>query len=117
MINGRHLEMKNIFSFLDDTFSMSISHLIERLIPIEDLGPHLFWKAMDEKKASLRDLIGGALQHFMKCKVLHQFGKDGIIQREDTMIMQGIIRHPHWNEWVRMMSKGLYDHFQIYVIG
>ena len=30
MINGRHLEMRNLFSFLDDTFSMSISHIRER---------------------------------------------------------------------------------------
>ena len=25
MINGRHLDMRNLFSFLDDTFSVSIS--------------------------------------------------------------------------------------------
>ena len=71
MINGRHLDMRNLFSFLDDTFSMSISQLKERLLPTADPKPHWFWKAMDEKKVSLRDLIGGALQHFMRCKVLH----------------------------------------------
>ena len=65
MMNGRHLEMRNIFSFLDDTFSMSISQLKERLLPAADLEPHWFWKAMDEKKVSLRDIIGGALQHIM----------------------------------------------------
>ena len=66
MMNGRHLEMRNIFSFLDDTFSKSISQLKERLLPAADLEPHWFWKDMDEKKVSLRDLIGGALQHFME---------------------------------------------------
>ena len=69
-----------------------------------------------EKRISLRDLIGGALQHFMKGKVLHQFGEDGILQREDTMIMQHIIHHPHWDEWVTI-SKGLHDHLQIYDMG
>ena len=49
----------------------------------------------------------------MKCKVLHQFGEDGILQREDTMIMQYLIHHPHGDEWVRMISKGLHDHLQI----
>ena len=66
MINGRHIEIKNLLSFLDDHFSMSISHLKEKLLPTEDTKPHWFWKAMDEKKVSLRDLIRGALQHFMK---------------------------------------------------
>ena len=32
MIDGRHLEMRNIFSFPDDTFSMSTSQLKEKLI-------------------------------------------------------------------------------------
>ena len=66
MIDGRHLEMRNIFSFLDDTFSISISQLKEKLIPTADPEPHWFWRAIDEKKVSLRDLIGGALQHFME---------------------------------------------------
>ena len=66
---------------------MSILQLKERLLSVPDLEPHWFWKAMDEKKVSLRDLIGGALQHFMECKVFYQFGEDGILQREDTMIM------------------------------
>ena len=50
MMNGRHLEMRNIFSFLDDTFSMSISQLKERLLLAAEPEPHWFWKAMDEKK-------------------------------------------------------------------
>ena len=87
MINGRHLEMSNLFSFLDDPFSMSISQLKEKLLPTADPKTHFFWKAMDENKVSLRDLIEGALQHVMKCKVLHKLGEDGILQREDTMIM------------------------------
>ena len=40
MINGRHLEMRNIFSFLDDTFSMSISQLKEGLLPTVYLESH-----------------------------------------------------------------------------
>ena len=36
MIDGRHLEMRNIFSFLDETFSMSISRLKEKLLPVAD---------------------------------------------------------------------------------
>ena len=50
----------------------------------------------------------------MECKVLHQFGEDGILQREDTMIMKHITHHPSWGEWVRMISKGLHDHLKIY---
>ena len=72
---------------------------------------------MDEKKVLLRDLIGGALQYFMKCKDLHHFGEDGILQREDTMIMQHITHPTYWGEWVRMISKGLHDHLQIYDMG
>ena len=87
MLNGINIAMRNILSFLDDTLSMSISYLKERLLPTVDPGPHWFLKAMDEKKVSLGDLIGGAFQHFMECKVLHQFWKDGILEREDTMFM------------------------------
>ena len=32
MINGRHLEMRNLFSLLDDPFSMSLSPLKEKLL-------------------------------------------------------------------------------------
>ena len=66
MMNGRHLDMRNIFSFLDDTFSMNISQLKKGLLPASDPKPHWFWKAMDEKKVSLRDIIGGAIQHIME---------------------------------------------------
>ena len=117
MVDGRHLEMRNILSFLYEILPMSISQLKERLLPTTDPEPHWFWKAMDEKKVSLRDLTRGALQHFMKCKVLHQFGEDGILQWEDTIFMQYIIHHPHWDEWVIMVSKGLQDHLQIYDMG
>ena len=103
MMNGRHIEMINLFSFLDDTFSMSISQLKEKLLPAADPKPHWFWRTFGEKIISLRDLIGGALQHFMKCKVLHQFGEDGILQREDTMIMQHITQLPYLSEWMRMV--------------
>ena len=117
MKNGRHLEMRNIFSFLDDPFSMSISQLKEKLLPATDPKHHWFWRVFGEKRISLRDLIGGALQHFMNCKVLQQFWEDGILQREDTMIMQHILHNPRLDEWVRMISKGLYDHLQIYDMG
>ena len=66
MIDSRHLEMRNIFSFLDDTFSMSISQLKEKLLPAGDLEPCWFWRAIDEKKVSLRDLMGGALENIME---------------------------------------------------
>ena len=45
MMNGRHLDMRNIFSFLDDTFSMSISQLKERLLPAADPQPHWFGRS------------------------------------------------------------------------
>ena len=73
VIDGRNLEMRNIFSFLDDTFSMSISQLKERLLPAVDPEPYWFWKAIDGKKVSWRDLMGGALQHIMECKFLQKF--------------------------------------------
>ena len=96
IVDGRHLEMRNIFSLLDDPFSMSISILKEKLLPAVDPTPIWFWRAFDEKRISLRDIIGGALQHFMKCKVIQQFGGDGILQREDTMILQHITHIPYW---------------------
>ena len=66
MIDGRHLETRNIFSFLDDTFLMIISQLEEKLIPIADQKPYWFWRAIDEKRISWRDLIGGAPQNSME---------------------------------------------------
>ena len=68
MIDGRHLEIGNLFPFQDDSFSMSISQLKEKLIPAADPKPYWFWRAIDEKRLSWRDLIGGALQHIMECK-------------------------------------------------
>ena len=53
MIDGRHLEMGNIFPFQDDSFLMSISQFKEKFLPIADLEPHWFWKAIDEKKVSV----------------------------------------------------------------
>ena len=58
MIYGRHLEMRNIFSFLDDPFSISISQFKEKLLPTTDPKIHWFWRAFGEKRISLRDLIG-----------------------------------------------------------
>ena len=117
MVDCRHLEMKNLLSFLDDPFSMSISQLKERLLPTADPKIHWFWRAFGEKRISLRDIIGGTPQHFMKCKFLHHFGEDGILQREDTMIMQHITHPPYWEEWVRMIRNGLHEYLQIYAMG
>ena len=86
-MKSRHLEMRNILSFLDDNFSMSISLLKEKLLLAVNPKLIWFWRAFGGEKISLRDLMRGALQHFMECKVLQQFGEDGILQREDTMIM------------------------------
>ena len=66
MINGRHPEMRNIFSFLNDPFSMSITQLKEKLLSAADPKLHWFWRVFGENRISLRDLIRGALQHFMK---------------------------------------------------
>ena len=66
MVDGRHIEVRNPFSFLDDPFSMSSPQFKEKLIPAKDTEPYLFWKAMHEEEISWRDFIGGALQHIMK---------------------------------------------------
>ena len=66
MSKGRHLEMRKFFSSLDDTLSMSMPQLKERLLLAADQRPLWFWKAMHEEEVSLGDPIGGALQHFMK---------------------------------------------------
>ena len=66
MVDGRHLEMGNLFPFQDDSFSMSISQLKEKILPAADPEPYWFWRAIDEKRISWRDLNGGALQHFME---------------------------------------------------
>ena len=66
MVDGRHLEVRNPFSFLDDTFSMRTPQLKEKLLPTADPRPLWFWKAMHEEEISWRDFTGGALQHIMK---------------------------------------------------
>ena len=72
MVDGRHLEVRNPFSFLGDTFSMSTPQLKEKLLLATDPRPPWFWKAMHEEEISWRYFIGGALQHIMKCKVLQK---------------------------------------------
>ena len=72
MVDGRHLEVRNPFSFLDDTFSMSTPQLKEKLLPVVVLRPHWFRKTMNEEEVSSRDPMKCALQHFMECKVLQQ---------------------------------------------
>ena len=64
--DSRHLGVRNPFSFQDDTFSMSSSQLKEELL-LSDPRPHWFWKTMDEREVSRRDLIGDALRHTMEC--------------------------------------------------
>ena len=44
---------------------------------------------------------------------LREFGN----HMTSPMFMQNIIHHPLWDEWVRMISKGLHDHLQIYDMG
>ena len=66
MSKGRHLEMRNSFSSLDDTLSMSMPQLKERLLLAEYLRHIWFWKAMHEEEVSSGDPIGGALRNFMK---------------------------------------------------
>ena len=75
----RDLEMRSIFSPLDDTLSMSMLQLKKRLLPAADPKPHWFWKAIVGRKVSLRDLNRDAFQYFMRCKVLHWFKGDGIL--------------------------------------
>ena len=73
MMDGRHLEVGNPFSLLDDPFSMSTSLLKETLLLEENPRPLWFWKAMHEEEISWRDFIRGALPHIMECKILQQF--------------------------------------------
>ena len=81
---SRHLEIRNSFSSLDDTLSMSMPQLRERLLLVVDPRPQWFWKAMPEEKVSSRDPIGDALQHSMKCKVPQIFEEVGVLPWEDT---------------------------------
>ena len=70
---GRHLEIRNSFTSLDDTLSMSMPQLKERLLLSADPRPLWFWKDMHEEEISWRDFSRGALPHFMECKIIHQF--------------------------------------------
>ena len=83
MSKGRHLEMRNFFSSLDDTLSMSMPQLKERLLLVAVPRLLWFWKAMHEEVSS-GDPIGGALQHFKKCNVLQIFEEVGVLPWEDT---------------------------------
>ena len=116
MIDGRHLEMGNIFPFQVDTFSMSISQLKEKIIPTTFSKPYGFWRANDER-ISWRHLMGCALQHIMECKDIQEFEEVGVLQWEDTKFMQNEIHHPHWDEWMLMWRKGLQGHLQNYDTG
>ena len=49
MKKGRHLEMRRIFSSPDETFSMSMPQLKEKLLLAANPRPHWFWKAMHEE--------------------------------------------------------------------
>ena len=93
---------------------MSISQIKEKLLPVADPKTYWFWRAIDEKRISWRDLIGGALQHIMECKVLQQFEEVGVLQWEDAKYFQNEIHHPHWDEWLIVWSKGLSNCLQIY---
>ena len=55
-----------------------------------------------------------ALQHPMKCKDSDQIWEDGILHEVDTNLEHDGRRHPHLDEWVWMVSKGLVSHLQIY---
>ena len=72
-VRSRHLEIRSSFSSLDDTLSMSMPQLKERILLAADPRPLWFWKAMHEEDISWRDFIGGALQHIMECKDFQQF--------------------------------------------
>ena len=61
MIDGRHLEVRNPFSFLDDPFSMSTPLLKKKLLLAANPRPLWFWKVMHEEKTSWEEFIGGAL--------------------------------------------------------
>ena len=69
---GRHLEIRNSFSSLDDTLSMSMPQLKERLLLAADPRPLGFWRTMHEEEISRRDFNGGALLHIMECNILQQ---------------------------------------------
>ena len=70
MRRSRPLEKRNSFSSLDDTLSMSMSQLKERLLLAADPRPLWFWKDMHEEEIFRRDFSRGALPHIMECKIL-----------------------------------------------
>ena len=70
---SRHLEIRNSFSSLDETLSMRMPQIKERLVLVSDPRPLCFWKDMHEVEISPRDFSGGALPHIMECKILQQF--------------------------------------------
>ena len=117
MSKGRHLGMRNSFSSLDDTLSMSMPQLKERHLLVGDPRPLWFWKAMHEEEVSSGDPIGGALQHFMRCKVLQRLEEHGVLPWEDTKKLQNEIHHPHWDEWMAVWSKRFPNPLQIYDTG
>jgi len=73
-IDGRHLGVRNPFSPQDDNVSMSSSQLKEELLLLGP-RPHWFWKTMDEREVSRRDLIGDALRHTMECNAFLPFSQ------------------------------------------
>ena len=73
-MDGKHLGVRNPFSLQDDTFSMSSSQLKEKLL-CSDPRPHWFWKTMDEREVSRRDLIGYALRNTMECNAFIPFSQ------------------------------------------
>lgn len=67
MMNGRHLEVRNLFSFLDASFSMSTPQLKEKLLPAGDPEPQWFWKDIDER-SFLEYIKVIAFQKPLECK-------------------------------------------------
>ena len=67
MMDGRHLEERNLFSFLDASFSMSTPQLKEKLLLAEDPKPQWFWKDIDER-SFLEDLKWIAFKNPLECR-------------------------------------------------
>lgn len=107
--------MDNISHYYDISFLMSTSQLNEKIFPIAYLEPYGFNLVIDEWYLC-RDLQEVALQHLMKCKDSDQIWEDGILHEVDTNLEHDR-RHPQLDGWVRMMSKGLVSHLQIYDTG
>ena len=73
MRRSRHMEVRNSFSPLNDTLSMSMPQIKERLLLAANPRPLRFWRTMHEEEISRRDFNGGAIPHIMECKILQQF--------------------------------------------